>query len=291
MFLMYFGNYLLNKGYISREKFKEVIKAVETSRPRIGVIALHLGYLKSEDIERITREQHRQNKKFGEIAIELGLLTQQQLEEILSQQPGEFLALSQVLIDQGIFSYQELERIMNEFKEQNQLSDNVLDYLKNNDSKMIVESFIEKDKKLPDEIKEYLVVFLNSCIRFLTRNLMIYSADDINNFEPFRIVHQRIKGDININTYIIFPEKESTETFVKKYSQVADELISEILDDSIAEYLNLVNGLAVVNYSEKGLNCELEPPVLLDRTEYPEKQITSKIETDFGCFYISQMVI
>lgn len=289
MFLMYFGNYLLNKNYISKEKFKEIIDTVENSRPRIGVIALHLGYLKPEDIERITLEQQRQNKKFGEIAIELGLLTKKQLEEILSQQPREFLTLAQVLIDKGVFSYEELDRVMSEFKNENQLSDEVLESLRSEDLNKIIESFIGKDIKLANEIKEYLVVFLSSCVRFLTRNIMISRADKDIGSENFRVVYQKIKGDVHLDTYLVIPDEWVAREFVKRYSKVPEEVIDEVLDDSIAEYLNLVNGLVLVNYSENSINCELEPPIFVKEVPEGIGKIQSEIQTDFGSFYIIQL--
>lgn len=289
MFLMYYGNFLLNKGYISKEKFKEIIDAVENSRPKIGVIALHLGYLKPEDIEKITLEQQRQNKKFGEIAVELGLLTKEQLDTILSQQPREFLTLSQVLIDKGIFTYEELEKTLNEFKEENQLSDDVLEYLRSDNVKKIIEKFVSKEIALGQEIIEYLTVFVNSFIRFITRNVMIQSDELPNISNPLKISYQKVKGDINLDTYFIIPDEVSAKEFTRKYAKVPEELVDEILDDSITEYLNLVNGLAIVNFSEMGVNCELEPPLLINsinETMLNEDHLLSKIETDFGNMHI-----
>ncbi|MFN6991419.1 MAG: chemotaxis protein CheX [Fervidobacterium sp.] len=289
MFLMYFGNFLLNKGYISKEKFKEIIDAVENSRPRIGVIALHLGYLKPEDIERITLEQQKQNKKFGEIAVELGLLTKEQLDTILSQQPREFLTLSQVLIDREIFTYEELEKALNEFKEENQLSDDVLDSLRSDDVKKIIEKFVSKEHALGQEITEYLTVFVNSFIRFITRNVMIQSDELSNISDPLKISYQKIKGEINFDTYFIIPDETSAREFTKKYAKVSEELIDDVLDDSINEYLNLVNGLAIVNFSEMEVNCELEPPLLVNNinaTMSNGDHLLSKIETDFGNMHI-----
>ncbi|MFN3692158.1 MAG: chemotaxis protein CheX, partial [Fervidobacterium sp.] len=103
------------------------------------------------------------------------------------------------------------------------------------------------------------------------------------------IVCQKVKGDINFDTYFIIPDESSAKEFTRKYAKVPDELVSEVLDDSIAEYLNLVNGLALVNFSEVGLNCELEPPFIVNNinaTMLNEDHLLSKIETDFGNMHI-----
>lgn len=292
MFTMLFGNYLLNKGYISNQQLKEILSKVETSRPRLGVIALSLGYLKPEDVEKIHAEQQRQNKKFGELAVEMGLLTQQQLDKLLQEQPKEYLVLSQVLVDMGIFSFEELNNVLNEFRKHVEISEEDFEALKSENMKALIVKLlnvVEGPKKR--YFASYVDTMLVNLVRFITRNVIPTSVEKLEpggiDGKVIKAANQSIRGDVSLDTCLVFEDEQTAREFAKRYSKVSDEsLLDEVLDDSLMEFLNLVNGIYIVNLSEIDINCELIPPAPGMWSEAGDA-IVCEFKSDLGDFKVA----
>lgn len=106
----FFGEFLLEKGLITREALEQVLAIQKESRFKLGELAVSLNLLTKKDAKRINLKQQSQNKRFGDIAIELGLLNQQQVESLFINQQEKRRYLGDILVEQNLFSQQQLEQ-------------------------------------------------------------------------------------------------------------------------------------------------------------------------------------
>ena len=100
----FFGQYLVGKGILSREKLIEALNIQSQHNKRIGELAIEKGWLRKEDVEKILVKQRGDARLFGEIAIEMSLFNEQQVNTLLDQQQSNHKNLQSVLIEQDILA-------------------------------------------------------------------------------------------------------------------------------------------------------------------------------------------
>lgn len=57
MFTQYFGQYLLNKGYLTPEQLHYGLENQNNTRLKLGVLAVNAGYMTADDAENINEAQ------------------------------------------------------------------------------------------------------------------------------------------------------------------------------------------------------------------------------------------
>ncbi|MDF1564562.1 MAG: chemotaxis protein CheX [Deltaproteobacteria bacterium] len=128
MSVKFFGQYLLERGTISREALLKALELQDTRNLRLGDYAVRRGYLTEAQSEQINRIQLTEDKRFGEIAKEKGLLTEEQIGELLTLQQNDYLMLGEALLEVGPLDRQTLEAELKNFKadQEKYLTDDVI---------------------------------------------------------------------------------------------------------------------------------------------------------------------
>ena len=83
MFGQLFGKYLVKKGMLTEEEYREAIQKHLSIRVPIGTIAVAEGLLTEAQTAEIHRQQKQFDRLFGDIAIEKGYLTEDSIMESL----------------------------------------------------------------------------------------------------------------------------------------------------------------------------------------------------------------
>ncbi|HOA79999.1 MAG TPA: chemotaxis protein CheX, partial [Defluviitaleaceae bacterium] len=65
MFTQYFGNYLLNKGYLTAEQLHDALEEIKDARLKLGVLSVNAGYMTAEQTEEVNEAQKKYDKRFG----------------------------------------------------------------------------------------------------------------------------------------------------------------------------------------------------------------------------------
>ena len=73
MYTQFFGNYLLSKGYITKEQLFAAMKKKSNKHVKLGTLAIHSGLMTASEVDNVIIEQTHQDKKFGELTIENGI--------------------------------------------------------------------------------------------------------------------------------------------------------------------------------------------------------------------------
>lgn len=257
MFSQYFGNYLLNRGLITRDELYHALEAQQEAHLKLGVLGIGAGLLTSEQVEEIYQEQTRQDKRFGEIAVEKGYLSEEQLDFLLASQKKGHLLLGQALIDAEVLDLAKLEGALKDYQQDYALTDEQFAAVQMGDLDLLLEKTLGTDQGLAEEIKDYLSLFAKNLIRFIDTQAWV-EVGNPGDLSPEWFVSQKIAGPIALTTEIVGQEK----AFVKLASLFAKETIStmdELGQASVAEFLNLHNGIFLVNMSNQGVELELKP--------------------------------
>lgn len=262
MFSQYFGQYLLNREIVSSESLLKALETQQETHVKLGVLAMGAGLLTAAQVEEIHREQTRQDKMFGEIALEKGYLTKSQLDELLSSQKKGHLLLGQALIDARALTLDQLAKALHDYQNEYSFSDE--EFASVQEGK--VELLLEKALKLnPEEenFNNYIYLFARNLVRFVDSQawLSIEHGDGENELTGEWVVEQQIKGPFSLATFIMGSEKAFIE-LASRFAGDKIETMEELGQAAVSEFLNLHNGVFLVNMSNQGIELRLQPPIV-----------------------------
>ncbi|MPM76024.1 hypothetical protein SDC9_123019 [bioreactor metagenome] len=196
MFTQYFGQYLLNKAYLTPEQLGEGLEYQQNVRLKLGVLAVNAGYISADDADKINEAQKRIDKRFGEIAVDMGYLKEEQVDELLSTQKFGYLLLGQALVDKGYLTLQEFEKAIKEYKRDYSISDKQFEAMQKDDVEEIINRFVEfrdsKNEKVIKEAMEKNVDLIVTHHPFIFRKMNKINTKDLKG----RLIHKLIKNDI-----------------------------------------------------------------------------------------------
>uniref|UniRef100_UPI00260A2685 chemotaxis protein CheX n=1 Tax=Geobacter sp. TaxID=46610 RepID=UPI00260A2685 len=116
MAVKFFGQFLVEKGVVSREILLQAIELQESVNLSFGATALTMGLLAEGDIEKVHNAQRTEDLRFGDMAVKLGLLTNEQMMQVLGRQKNTHLYIGEALIKVGGLSADSLPALLDEFK-------------------------------------------------------------------------------------------------------------------------------------------------------------------------------
>lgn len=290
MFSQYFGHYLLNKGLINTEQLKDALALQAETHVKLGVLSVNEGYMTPSQVEEVHEKQKQIDKRFGEIAIELGFLTEEQLDQLLSGQKQNHLILGQALVDLGVLNIDQFSTAINNYKKEHSLSDEQFDAIKAGDIDTLVKTIVDLEGSSDRELfTNYLSLFAKNLIRFIDDQVRLEAKVVHGQYEADWLVSQLIKnsgeadgdGEQTFSTGIACDE----ETFIKFASIYAEETINEIDElakASVSEFLNLHNGIFLVNMSNRGIELDMEPQQVQENAVVPVNAVIVTAYLSFG---------
>lgn len=260
MFAQFFGAYLLNNKLVSPETLAQAIDDKKNTRMRLGVLAINAGLMTAEQVEHVNVAQQSVDKRFGDLCVDLGYLTSADVDRLLSEQPTDYLLLGQTLVNNGTLTNAEFESAITAYKEHYQLSDDDISNNQNDKLSAIVKDFFHFNTAENARIyTEYVTLLFKNIIRFIGDDFTPLEASIVNDAEAEFIVRQKIHGKYTADVCIACPRSEYidfAERFAKEELSDADEYVNEI----VGEFLNVNNGLFVVNESNQlGIELSLDP--------------------------------
>ncbi|WP_206105413.1 hypothetical protein [Paenibacillus thalictri] len=259
MFSQYFGYYLLEKGYINFAQLEEVWEHQKKTHVKLGLLAVSDGLLSVEQAEQVHAQQMQKDKKFGEIAVEAGFLTEEQLNGLLSSHKNNHLLLAQALVEKKYMNLYQIAMTLFQYKKEHGLSDEQFASIKNGDIRTLVDAMLKmREGMYPAVIVDYLSLLVKNVIRFIDPHVWLefkeWNAPIAYEWMSF----QQIQGELTMYTYIV----SDRVNWIKTASRYAGEPLSEadeMAEASVGEFLNLQNGIFLVNMSDRGQELSLTP--------------------------------
>ncbi len=269
MFSQLFGEFLTQKNVISKEVLQEVLAQQNSTRVKLGTIAVAAGYLTEAQAEEINYLQTQQDKRFGDIALDKGYLTMTQLSELLDQQGNAFMKFLQILTEKNCIVLNDLDKYLSEFQKSEGFSDAEMQALKKDDIDGIVPLFAFSAKPF---VTDMTALVLRNITRFVSSDFYIGRIRRVTDYEYKCMAGQKMFGDHQI--YVAFAATECTGGVLALASGYAKEQFTDICSDvfdAVGEFTNICSGLLATSLSEKDVDVDMESPFA-----YVDQKVTGK---------------
>ncbi len=249
MAVKFFGQFLVEKGFITRENLLEALELQQATNLKFGEMAHAMGLLTSEDIERIHRAQLSEDLRFGDAAEKLGLLTPEQVQQVATRQSNSYLYIGRALVEIGALDADQLERYLREF--QSDQAPYRMDHI-----------------DIPGDLAHS---GLWEICADLTFKMLTRVAQLAHRAGPCRTVERLEPNDVTAaldlagtaeGRYILSASagvQAALARAILKQESVADEP-PEVLDDTLAEFANIVCGNVAAKGGQLGFHVEIAPP-------------------------------
>ena len=279
MLRQYFAQSLLNEGILSADQVRFLLESKDKHTAGFGVRALCSNMLTAEQIESLQATEPA--AELATAAVEAGYLTTLQRRSLEEMQTTTNLDFAQGMLDEAfVCDYKELEKLVKVYQEKELIT--VGHALNQAAMKDLNFESLEEEYIL---YTEYTDMFLRAVSKFMHVDAFINLKPDPFSGEEGKItISQRLNGDIDLITGIM-AEESTILAMARKYSQEDIDEVDELAIDSVAEFLNVTNGLYIVNLSNRNLNVDLEP-FHSAKNVLPagNKQIVIRIDIEEGSF-------
>lgn len=266
MYTQFFGNYLFTEGYVNKEQLLSALARQPKELVRVSTLALYSGYMSAQEIEYVVNLQNESGKKFSELAIEHGYLSQSQVVELLNTKAPDFMILGQILINDGVFTLTEFENILTDYRSHSEFLDLELNEENKNDIQRLIDGFsIISEASIPEFGKSYIKLLFNNLVRYIGDDFSSLPPSSSTEFATECCVSQIIEGSYIVNTYLNM-DKDTAIAFAERYSGEVFMEYNEYVTAAVEDFLNLHNGLFIVNASNNNSN-ELCIAVLNQHTD------------------------
>ncbi len=112
----FFGQFLLEKGVITKEALLKAVALQDSTNLKFGEMAGSMGLITSAQIERVHDAQRSEDLQFGDMCVKLGILTLDQLKAVLAKQKATHLFIGEALIKVGAVKAEDLPKHLDAFK-------------------------------------------------------------------------------------------------------------------------------------------------------------------------------
>lgn len=266
MFDRIFGNYLVETGVISEEQLQCAYQLQDSSRSRLGLIAVSEKMMTISQVEEVNKLQAVMDKRFGDIAISNGYLTQAQVEHLLKLQGNLFLVFEQALLDKGFATIDAISSALDLYQKENGYTQTDMDDLKSCDLDRVVPFYATLRDSL---LHELACTFVRLVARLIDYHVYIDRVYVVDEYKAKCLSVQEQKGDHSIFAGI---SGSSEDMFKIAIAYAGEKLISDNEDalDAMCEFDNCVNGMFATELSKGQVDQDMEPP------EYYSSEVTLK---------------
>lgn len=289
MFSQFFGSYLLRREVITSEQLAEAIAKVNEAHIKLGTLAIHSGYMVASEVDEVCYLQTREDKRFGEIAVERGYLTEEQVTELLNNQTPYYLLLGQCLVDIGAIDNTEFQNYIIDYEAENELVDVDLSYESTDKIKQMIERFfVVAELEVSDYSIMYLELLFNNLVRFIGDDFTPLSPFPCSEYPTNYCVAQKLSGQVNCESRIDMPKEVAIE-FASRFVNEDFEEFDDYVQASVEDFMNLHNGLFVVNMSNSySVELSLDPPTVdaNDVLEFNDSTFILPIIYPFGTIHL-----
>jgi CheY-specific phosphatase CheX len=249
MAVKFFGQFLVEKGAVTRLALLQAIDLQEKTNLKFGEMVLEMGLMTTADIARVHLAQRSEDLHFGDMTVKLGILTEDQVEQVLTRQRNNHLYIGEALVKVGALSGTELENYLKEFK-QDQLA------------------YISEKVEIPAGVPHQPIWEM---VADLTYKMLTRVAGMSFRTGPCKVVDKLPSRPIiaemgfsgTVSARYLLSVTENTRNLVAKAildeESVENESV-EVLDDSVKEFINIVCGNIAAKASQIGHSIDITPP-------------------------------
>ena len=116
---MVLGEYLIEKGVITRENLDNALREQKKNRIPFGQLALQSDMISPREMFQILSGQRKRGEdapSFGQMAIELNILSEKDIDSLVKLQSQTTALLGEVLVSVGVLTKMELFHATKEYR-------------------------------------------------------------------------------------------------------------------------------------------------------------------------------
>ncbi len=269
-----FPQFLLNRGVLDAAEVRGFLKKMLHSKVDVPVQALFHGVATAAEL---TSLGTLSGAAFRESAEKEGILTASQLYNLGEALSGEGCLFAQALLDAGRLDYGEIERLFRGFMRAGEHP---------------LAEAVERAAggALAEELPlytEYVGVAMLAFKRFMKIACVIDpQAEPFAASVPRCVVSQAVTGGVSIVAGLEMPDDVFLE-LARRYSHEDFSVPDALALDSIAEFLNVLDGFFAVRLGERSLELDLEIPktaCALNPKASPSKFLRLHLDSPVGAF-------
>ncbi len=249
------GNYLIEKGLLTGEQFRDILNEQQKVRVKLGLIAVAEGLMTQEEADRVNQLQAVMDRRFGDIAVEKGYLTEGQVNSLLKKQGNAYLAFAQAMENQQLMTIEQLEQILLDYRCENNFTASDMDALKSDDVDSILPLFLPVDSEAYYGIAGTAV---RTLMRLVDTGLYPDKAYIMQKTEDENGALQKVEGEKGFVS-ALGGKGNALQFTASVFGQEEFTSVDEDALDAIGELLNCINGL-YVSECKDGSSLELMPP-------------------------------
>ena len=269
----YFSQYLLNAGVLDAGNISDVMPKSAHAVPQLHILAMQQNLLSESQVEELSTADD-----VVKTLEEAKMLSDAQIGSLKNTVPGRDARVAQTLLDEHIADLKTIERCFREYDndELHPIKDAV---------KKIVSKY-EEMNPVADIYGEYTEMFVGALQRFMNTDAVVLTEATDLDFAGTRIVSQSMGGQLSLAVAVLAKNQMFLE-MARRYSGEDLTELDELAEDSLAEFINVLNGLYIVNLSGRDLDMDLDMPrSSQDVGPTASNLIAMRIVTDFGSFVI-----
>ena len=252
MAVKFFGQFLVEKGIVSREAILAAMELQEQKNLRLGAMAVALGFLTPADINRAHKAQFSKDMKLGDLLVASDALSAQQLQEIITRQKEAHLYIGEALVLVGSLTAGQLQQCLDEFKL---------------DQAPYVSDRVELPAAVANAKTWEMVVDLTykMVTRILGLQFKAEKGRSVSRLETnYMMAALDLSGGLE-GRYLLSvsagAQKMVARAMLKEESVEHEAAV--ILEDSVMEFINVVCGNVSAKASQTGEAVNINPPVTI----------------------------
>lgn len=259
MAVKFFGQFLMEKGAITRENLLKAIELQEATNLKFGEIAMVMGFLTETQVEKIHDAQRAEDLRFGDMALKLGLISPEQMQQILTRQKNGHLYLGEALVRVGGLKETDLEGYLEAFKA---------------DQAPYAADAVDIPAALPH--RSLLEVMADLSLKMLSRvgNIPLRPDACLESTEipQADVVASMAFSGAASGRYILSVSTEVQKILARAIlkEEEVDNEPEEVLLDSVMEFINIVCGNIAAKAAQLGQPLDIHPPEILTGSQLQE---------------------
>lgn len=249
----FFGQYLLQKGIISKEQLLRILEIQGEVNRKIGQLAIEEGLLLPEHIDNILKVQKRINKYFGQLAIQMGILSEEKLAHLLRRQRERYIEIEDIIIRENMLPKEVLKKELELFKtleEGDQGVFNMRWVSKHIQQGFIYETFIEQTLKL----------VMRLAGMFVMEGECTFERKEFHSHGVF--IKISVSGDSHWSYFLNMSQNLANQiaTAMLETDAANTGENGNLNIEAATEFVNIVCGNAIGKLDGKGIKLEITPP-------------------------------
>ncbi len=256
MAVKFFGQFLIEQGAITSAALLKAIDLQEQTNRKIGAVVYEMELMTQVGIAKVHQAQRNEDTRFGDKAVEMGFLSEDQLQQALTRQRNSHIYIGEALIKTGGLDKESLDTYLLQFK--------------NDQQPYMVDKIALPAGITNQPIWEMMADLTN---KMLTRGAgMSCKPGDCELIEelPSRNMVAEIGFSGNVSArYLLTTTPNSRKVIARSILQEEDidSEPTEILDDSVMEFVNIVCGNIAAKAAQLGVQIDISPPIAHDQSD------------------------